>query len=104
MAQISLQKTPRLKLAVQKKPYWQQMAPGLSLGYRRNKGAGAWVVRVADGNGTNWTKGFAVADDVAKPDNDAVMTYEQAQDRARKLAGADRTVFHRPANHRHRGR
>jgi Phage integrase family len=92
MAQISLQKTPRLKLAVQKKPYWQQMTPGLSLGYRRNKGAGAWVVRVADGSGTNWTKGFAAADDITKPDGDTVMTYEQAQDRARKLAGVDRTV------------
>ena len=96
---ISLQKTPRLKLPVQKKPYWQQLTPGLSLGYRRNKGAGAWVVRVADGRGTNWTKGFAAADDLAKANGDTVMTFEQAQDRARKLAGVDRSVSNdRPIN------
>ena len=53
---ISLQKTPRLKLVVQKKPYWQQLTPGLSLGYRRTRAQGVWVVRVADGKVTNGTK------------------------------------------------
>lgn len=92
MAQIKLQKTPRLKLAVRKKPYWQEITTGLALGYRRNIGPGAWVVRVADGNGGNWTKGFAVADDVDKANDDTVMDYDQALIRARKLAGADRSV------------
>jgi Phage integrase family len=92
MVQIRLQKTPRLKLAVRKKPYWQEITPGLALGYRRNIGPGAWVVRVADGSGGNWTKGFAVADDVDSANDNTVMDYDQALIRARKLAGADRSV------------
>jgi hypothetical protein len=55
MPQIKLEKTPRLKLAVRKKPYFQQITPGVSLGYRRNMGPGAWIVRVADGSAGNWT-------------------------------------------------
>lgn len=86
MAQISLKKTPRLGLAVRKKPYFETVSPGVSLGYRRNQGAGAWLVRAADGAGGNWTKGFAVADDLEKASGDAVMDYGQACDRARELA------------------
>ena len=52
-------RTARLKLAQQRKPYWIAVAPGISLGYRRNAGAGAWNVRAADGKGGNWIKGFA---------------------------------------------
>ena len=86
MAQISLKKTPRVGLPVRKKPYFETVAPGVSLGYRRNQGAGTWLVRAADGEGGNWMKGFAVADDFEKPNGETVMGYEQAQDRARELA------------------
>jgi integrase len=92
MAQIKLEKKPRLKLAVRKKPFFVQITPGVSLGYRRNQGPGAWLVRVADGKAGNWTKGFANADDVEKANNDTVMDYAQALVRARVLAGADRVV------------
>jgi hypothetical protein len=40
-------------------------------------------VRVADGHGGNWTKGFVVADDYENAD---VLTFWEAQDRARALA------------------
>jgi len=92
MAQIKFDKKPRLTLAVRKKPYFQQITPGVSLGYRRNQGPGAWLVRVADGNAGNWTKGFATADDADKANNETVMDYPQALVRARVIAGADRTV------------
>jgi integrase len=92
MAQIKLEKTPRLKAAVRKKPYFLQVTPGVSLGYRRNQGPGAWLVRVADGKAGNWTKGFAIADDAEKANNDTVMDYAQALVRARVIAGADRTL------------
>jgi hypothetical protein len=55
----TLDKKPRLKTAIRKKPYFETIAPGISLGYRWNQGAGAWFVRAADGKGGNWTKGFA---------------------------------------------
>ena len=40
-------------------------------------------MRVADGHGGNWTKGFVVADDYENAD---VLTFWEAQDRARALA------------------
>jgi integrase len=80
-------RTSRLKLPAQKKPYaFTTISPGIALGYRRNAGAGTWVVRVADGHGGNWTKGFAVADDHEDADGEHVLDFWQAQDKARALA------------------
>src|SRR6516165_6724274 len=80
-------RTNRLKLRAQKKPHaFTTIAPGIALGYRRNATAGTWVVRVADGHGGNWTKGFAVADDHEDADGEHVLTFWQAQDKARSLA------------------
>ena len=80
-------RTNRLKLPVQKKPHaFTTIAPGIALAYRRNQGAGSWVVRVADGKGGNWTKAFAIADDHEQADGENVLTFWQAQDKARALA------------------
>jgi integrase len=80
-------RTNRLKLPVRKKPYkFTTISRGIALAYRRNQGAGTWVVRVADGHGGNWTKGFAVADDHENADGSNVLTFWEAQDRARALA------------------
>ena len=62
-------RTSRLKLAVRQKPYdFTTISPGIALGYRRNKAAGVWVVRVADGHGGNWTKRVGLADDFENAD------------------------------------
>jgi integrase len=79
-------RTSRLKLPVRKKPYYTVVAPGIALGYRRNQGAGVWVVRASDGHGGNWTKRFAVADDHEEANGESVLTFWQAQDQARKIA------------------
>ena len=80
-------RTARLKLRVRKKPHdFTTIAPGIALAYRRNQGAGTWVVRVADGHGGNWTKGFAIADDHEDADGNHVLDFWQAQDKARALA------------------
>jgi integrase len=79
-------RTARLKLPVRRKPYFVTISPGIALGYRRNKSAGVWVVRAADGRGGNWTKRIAIADDHEEADASAVLTFWQAQDRARELA------------------
>jgi hypothetical protein len=45
-------RTSRLKLAVRGKPYdFTSISRGILLGYRRNRDAGSWIVRVADGHG-----------------------------------------------------
>src|SRR6516225_7299830 len=84
-------RTARLKLAPRKKPYsFTIIAPGIALAYRRNQGAGTWVVRVADGRGGNWTKAFGVADDHEDADGSNVLDFWMATDKARALArGSD---------------
>ena len=79
-------RTSRLKLPVRRKPYYATIAPGIALGYRRNQGAGVWVVRASDGHGANWIKTFAVADDHEESNDSTVLTYWSALDRARAIA------------------
>jgi integrase len=78
----------RLKLPVAKKPLFVRIAPGVGLGYRRNRTAGCWTVRVADGGGGNWIKAIANADDFEDADGKDVLDFWQAQDRARVVARA----------------
>jgi integrase len=85
-------RTARLRLAIQGKPYWLKLAAGLSLGYRRNSVAGAWIVRRSDGKGSAWTKGFATADDHEASDGDTVLTFFEAQTAARSIASGGKIV------------
>jgi integrase len=80
-------RTARLKLTPRKKPYvGAKLARGIQLRYRRNKGAGTWDVKAADGKGGVWTKGFAVADDYENADGERVLDWFQAVAAARKFA------------------
>jgi integrase len=78
--------TARRKQALRKKPYWATISPGVSLGYRRNQGAGTWSVKATDGHGGEWTKRIGLADDFEASDGRIVLTYWQAIDAARVLA------------------
>ena len=73
------------------------VAPGISLGYRRNAGPGAWNVRAADGKGGNWIKSFAIADDHEDADGANVLTFWQAADKAKALARGQDADAGRPA-------
>jgi integrase len=90
-------RTARSKLAQQRKPYWIAVAPGISLGYRRNAGPGAWNVRAADGAGSNWIKSFGIADDREDADGANVLTFWQAADKAKALARGQDADAGRPA-------
>lgn len=77
----------RRKLPVSKKPVFAaKIGRGLTLGYRRNKTAGTWVVRVADGKGGNWTAAIGAADDLAQANGTDILDFWQAQDHARAKA------------------
>jgi integrase len=80
----------RLKLPVAKKPAFVKIGPRVGLGYRRNQTAGTWVVRVADGKGSNWTKAIGNADDFEEADGNNIFDFWQAQDRARAIARVGR--------------
>jgi integrase len=76
-------RTARLKLVVDKKSYPVQIAPGIQLTYRRNKGSGVWSVKASFG-----LKKFAIADDFESANGETVMQYAQALEKARALARA----------------
>src|SRR6516225_641510 len=81
-------RTNRLKLPVRGKPHhFTTISPGVALAYRRGKDRSAWVVRVADGKGGNWTKNLpGIPDDHEDANGESVLTFWQAQDKARALA------------------
>jgi integrase len=78
--------TSRRRLAVRKKPYWTVVSPGVSVGFRRNQGAGTWSVRSTDGHGSDWIKKIGIADDMEPANSSTVLTYWQAVDAARAVA------------------
>jgi integrase len=79
----------RLRLKPRRKPYYERIGTGVWLGYRRTKTAGTWVLRCLKG-GSEWTKGFADADDYEASNQKTVLTYFEAQTYARTLCGADK--------------
>ncbi|WP_342108452.1 tyrosine-type recombinase/integrase [Methylobacterium sp. SI9] len=83
-------RTSRLRLPVAKKPVFARVAPGVSLGYRRNETAGTWVLRVADGKGSSWTKRIGQADDFEESNGRSVLTFWEAQQQARTTAGGEK--------------
>src|SRR5262245_66097521 len=65
----------RLRLPVQRKPYWINVSAGVGLGYRRNLGPGSWSVRWSDGKGGYLSQAFAIADDFEDADGDQVLDF-----------------------------
>ncbi len=76
-------RTTRLRLPVAKKPVYVKIDRGVALGYRRNAGAGTWVVRVTR-DGRDWTTKLGPADDYEE--NGSTLTWWTAQARARDVA------------------
>ncbi|MGA9602336.1 MAG: tyrosine-type recombinase/integrase [Methylocystis sp.] len=79
-------RSTRLKLPVAKKPIFVRIGPGISLGYRRNRTAGTWVLRVADGRGGARTAAIGFADDHDEADGSKFLDFWQAQERAKLTA------------------
>jgi integrase len=76
----------RLALARRRKPYsYTAVSPGCRLGYRRNDGAGTWVAEYADGKGGAEQMRIATADDFQDANDNDVLTFWQASERARQM-------------------
>ena len=84
-------RTSRRKLGVSTKPHsFTLVAAGAGLGYRRNRrGAGSWVLRIADGKGGYQTRNIGLADDLEEADGVGILSWFQAVERGRKLAKGD---------------
>ena len=78
----------RSKLKARGKPYYKVVGPGLHVGYRKGKRAGMWVVRRYAGASSYVVQTIAEADDYADANGTDVLSFWQAQDEARKIAGS----------------
>src|SRR5215216_1566894 len=84
-------RTARSRLKVAHKPYFRLIEPGLHLGYRKlASGPGTWVVRRYSGEGSYTVKNIitaddklVVADDFSDPDGHGILSFAQAQERAK---------------------
>lgn len=84
-------RTARSRLRVQHKPYFRLIERGLHLGYRKlASGPGSWLVRHYQGSGAYRLKNIGTADDYADADGHSILTFGQAQTRAREEASAKR--------------
>src|SRR5947207_14280879 len=73
-------RSARLKLPIAKKPIFLRIAPGVGLGYRRNRTAGTWVARGADGRGGNWKKGIGSGDNFAERGGSRLLDVRQTRE------------------------
>ncbi|WP_095087776.1 tyrosine-type recombinase/integrase [Mesorhizobium sophorae] len=78
-------KDARAKLKSRGKPYYKSIGPGLHVGYRKGKEAGRWVVRMYVGDQDYRVETVADADDKLDANGKSVLTFWQAQDKAREL-------------------
>jgi integrase len=90
-------RTARGRLKTRHKPYFRLIEPGLHLGYRKlSTGPGTWVVRRYAGDGAYRVENLrtpdgeiCLADDYSDPDGGRVLSFAEAQQRARaQRAGA----------------
>lgn len=76
-------RTARSRLRARGKPYYKGIEPGVHLGYRKPlSGSGRWIARHRAGQGYQ-VEVIAVADDYSDPDGVAVLSFAQAQAKAR---------------------
>jgi integrase len=82
----------RLKLGQQKEPHWRQISPGCHLGYYKGDAAGTWIARWRPlGHAGGYRKKrLAAADDIRDANGLDVLSFAQAQEKAR--AWFDRIV------------
>jgi integrase len=74
----------RMRLTSRRKPYWRVLESGLHLGFRRTRsGGGTWVARRFLGDGKYGECGLGLADDLQAADGVSVLTFSDAQAKAR---------------------
>ena len=78
----------REKLKPSGKPYYRAIGPDVHLGYRKGRDTRKWVVRIYSGSGRYVTETIGHADDIADADGINVLSFWQAQEKARDLLAA----------------
>jgi integrase len=76
----------RARLPARKKPHYRLIDAGLHVGYYRGATGGSWIARRYLGTGSYETHRLGLADDGRAADGVAVLTFSQAQTKARAWA------------------
>jgi integrase len=76
-------RTARLKITPRKEPYWKAIGQGLAIGYYKGAKSGAWYVRYRGERKRYVAETLAQADDVMDSDGTRVLTFYEAQEKAR---------------------
>ncbi len=79
-------RSARFRLLEADKEHWTACDEGVYLGYRRGKTKSVWYVRRYVGSGRYVQKSIGLADDYQDADGENVLTYFQAQSRAKERA------------------
>ncbi len=77
-------RTARMRLAPRHKPYWRKIDQGSHVGYYKGQRGGAWIARYFLGDGKYAESKLGTADDVQDTDGIAVLSFSQAQAKARE--------------------
>src|SRR6516165_8975112 len=76
-------RSARAKLPARHSPYWMVISTGGALGYRRGVNGGTWIAKFRDDSGSRHHEVIAEADDARDPDGRSVLSFVQAQEKAR---------------------
>ena len=91
-------RTSRLKLPTQHAVHWKAIDAGRHLGYRRGKRKPSWVARFRTDEGKYLQEFIGLTDDVQDADGSTVLTFSQAQEKARTWfaaqANGDPSLLH----------
>ena len=77
-------RTARLRLKARRNPYYRLIDQGCHLGYYKGMRAGSWTARFFVGNGKYAKTTLGQADDASDADGIKILTFFQAQARARE--------------------
>ena len=87
----------RLRLKKRREPHWRSISEGLAVGYRRGAKGGTWIARHYSAEHGRRFHSIGTADDIADADDEHVLSFDQAQGRARnwfaELARRDRGLI-----------
>src|SRR5258708_8283877 len=86
--------TSRGRLLRGRQPHFEQLFPGIHLGYQRKKDTptGRWILRRYLGSGNRYRLiALGAADDTDKAHGASILNHEQADAKARAMVGAGAT-------------
>ena len=76
-------RSARASFTMRREPYWSVITGGCAVGYRKGKKGGTWVARWRAPDGKQHYNSLGPADDAMDADGLGVLSFSQAQERAR---------------------